>query len=286
MDSLRFAKRNTLVFFRDKAAVFFSLLGVLIIIGLYVLFLGDIIVKGMGFLGDKARFISDSWIMAGVVSAASITTAMGAYGTIVTDKDGKRIKDFYSSPIARRDIVLGYIISSIAISFILSLLSFIIAEIYILAYGGKLLAFYRYLQILGVIILSVFSSSAMMFFLVSFFNSNNAFATGSTIIGTLVGFIGGIYLPVGNFPQAIQAVIKVFPVSHSVSLLRQLMANDELVTLMSGQGLINYRHSMGIFFEVGGNTLPPFVSVLYLAASAILFFGLSVIKLRRKGRQR
>ncbi len=286
MDSLRFAKRNTLVFFRDKAAVFFSLLGVLIIIGLYVLFLGDIIVKGMGFLGDKARFISDSWIMAGVVSAASITTAMGAYGTIVTDKDGKRIKDFYSSPIARRDIVLGYIISSIAISFILSLLSFIIAEIYILAYGGKLLAFYRYLQILGVIILSVFSSSAMMFFLVSFFNSNNAFATGSTIIGTLVGFIGGIYLPVGNFPQAIQAVIKVFPVSHSVSLLRQLMANDELVTLMSGQGLINYRHSMGIFFEVGGNTLPPFVSVLYLTASAILFFGLSVIKLRRKGRQR
>lgn len=286
MDSLRFAKRNTLVFFRDKAAVFFSLLGVLIIIGLYVLFLGDIIVKGMGFLGDKARFISDSWIMAGVVSAASITTAMGAYGTIVTDKDGKRIKDFYSSPIARRDIVLGYIISSIAISFILSLLSFIIAEIYILAYGGKLLAFYRYLQILGVIILSVFSSSAMMFFLVSFFNSNNAFATGSTIIGTLVGFIGGIYLPVGNFPQAIQAVIKVFPVSHSVSLLRQLMANDELVTLMSGQGLINYRHSMGIFFEVGGNTLPPYVSVLYLAASAILFFGLSVIKLRRKGRQR
>jgi len=35
-----FAKRNLLIFFRDKAAVFFSLLAVFLIIGLYALFLG------------------------------------------------------------------------------------------------------------------------------------------------------------------------------------------------------------------------------------------------------
>ena len=35
-------KRNMLLFFRDKTTVFFSLLAVFIIIGLYALFLGDI----------------------------------------------------------------------------------------------------------------------------------------------------------------------------------------------------------------------------------------------------
>ncbi len=37
-----FIKRNLKVFFRDRAAVLFSLLAVFIIIGLYALFLGDV----------------------------------------------------------------------------------------------------------------------------------------------------------------------------------------------------------------------------------------------------
>jgi len=35
------ARRNLTVFFRDKAAVFFSLLSALIVFGLYIFFLGD-----------------------------------------------------------------------------------------------------------------------------------------------------------------------------------------------------------------------------------------------------
>lgn len=42
-----FAKRNLKLFFRDKSAVFFSLLAVFIIIGLYALFLGDVWTGGM-----------------------------------------------------------------------------------------------------------------------------------------------------------------------------------------------------------------------------------------------
>jgi hypothetical protein len=64
------------------------------------------------------------------------------------------------------------------------------------------------------------------------------------------------------------------------------MMNDELTTLMSGPALEEYQHFMGIFFKVGDATLQPVVSALYLAASAVLFFLLSVIKSKRKSRQR
>lgn len=49
--------RNLKLYFRDKAAVFFSLLGVLIIILLYVLFLGKMIAQtAEGFSDAVARF--------------------------------------------------------------------------------------------------------------------------------------------------------------------------------------------------------------------------------------
>lgn len=47
-------KRNLKLFFRDKTSVFFSLLAVFIIIGLYVLFLGNMMTKNLeDLLGKK-----------------------------------------------------------------------------------------------------------------------------------------------------------------------------------------------------------------------------------------
>ena len=39
---ISFSLRNLKLFFKDRAAVFFSLLAVFILIGLYALFLGDV----------------------------------------------------------------------------------------------------------------------------------------------------------------------------------------------------------------------------------------------------
>ena len=78
-------RRNLRVYFRDKASVFFSMLGVIIIIGLYLAFLGNMVEDAGASAGENARFMMDSWIMGGVISAASITTAMGAFGIMVED---------------------------------------------------------------------------------------------------------------------------------------------------------------------------------------------------------
>jgi multidrug/hemolysin transport system permease protein len=75
---IQFAIRNIKVFFKDKMSVFFSLMSVFIVIGLYVLFLGDVMESNLASLGDHKRFLMDSWIMAGLLSVTSITTTMGA----------------------------------------------------------------------------------------------------------------------------------------------------------------------------------------------------------------
>ncbi|NLZ61460.1 MAG: ABC transporter permease [Acholeplasmataceae bacterium] len=275
-------KRNLKIFFRDRAAVFFSLLGVLIIIGLYVLFLGDMVSAGINqipAIGDSGRFMMDSWIMSGVVASASITTCMGAFGIMIDDNVNHIIRDFKVSPIKNWQMVLGYIISSILIGILMSLITFIFAEVYIVIYGGEIVSFFAMLKLLGFIILSVSSSSALVFFIVTLIKSQNAFGTASTILGTLIGFLTGVYIPIGALPSAVQTVIKIFPVSHSAVLLRQTMMNEVVSLDNLPQEFLT---ELGIKYIVFDKIFPVWGHILVLILSMVLFYGLAILVVSRK----
>ncbi|NPV91048.1 MAG: ABC transporter permease [Firmicutes bacterium] len=278
--------RNLKIFFRDKANVFFSLLGVIIIIGLYVLFLGEIVISDMSGI-KGARFLMDSWIMAGVLAAASMTATLGAFGIMVEDKSKKQIKDFSASPLSRHSLAMGYIISSFTVGIILSLFAFIFAEIYILVYGGRLLDLLTMLKLLGCMVLAVLSSSSMVCLLVSFIKSQNAFGTASTIIGTLIGFLTGTYIPIGMFPSAIQLVIKIFPVSHAGVLFRQIMMDAPMREAFEGAPasvVSGFKEEMGVIFTYSGWEFPWWGSVVVLIVTTVIFYTFSLIKLTRKSR--
>jgi multidrug/hemolysin transport system permease protein len=281
-------KRNLKLFFRDRTSVFFSLLAVFIIIGLYVLFLGNMMVKNFKeLLGDNARFTIDSWVMAGLLSVTSITTTMGAFGTMVEDKTKKISKDFSSAPLKRSQLAGGYIMSSFIIGVIMSIVALGVAEIYILAGGGKLITLVPLLKLFGVMMLSVFAGSSMVFFIASFFKSNNAFATASTIIGTLIGFLTGIYIPIGSLPSAVQTAIKIFPISHAGALFRQIMMAVPMSIAFKNaplQAISGFKQAMGVVFYVGGKELSPLVNILVLVATGIVFYTLAVIRISIKKR--
>lgn len=277
------AKRNLKLFFRDKASVFFSLLAVFIIIGLYVLFLGNMLTSNMEWMGDSARFVMDSWIMAGLLAVTSLTTTMGAYGIMIEDKTKKVLKDFTASPVRRSALVGGYILSSFIIGVIMSVITFVLAEVYIVAYGGEPMSLAGMLRVFLCILLSVLSSSAMVFFMVSFFKSTNAFATASTVIGTLVGFLTGIYIPIGSLPASVQTAIRIFPVSHAGALMRQIMMEAPLKAAgLPAEAEEGFRLSMGVNYKFGDTILSPAASIVILLATAVVFYALALVNVSRK----
>lgn len=281
---LNIANRNIKLFFRDKMSVFFSLMSVLIVIGLYVLFLGDVLMSDMETY-EGARFLMDSWIMSGVIAVCSFTTTLGAFGVIINDRETKKLKDFIAAPIKRSTLAGGYIISSCFIGFITSIITFILAEIYIVAYGGELLPFLSMIKILGLIILSVIASSSMIFLLVSFLKSNNAFATASSIIGTLIGFLTGIYIPIGTLPSGVQTVVRFFPVSHSAVLLRQTMMEVPMEASFANapkKFVTEFKENLGVVLRYGDYTADTTVHILVLVATIIVFYGLAILNLSRK----
>lgn len=279
-----FIKRNVKLFFRDKSAVFFSLLAVFIIIGLYALFLGDVWLEDFPDI-EGARFLMDSWLIAGLLAVTSVTTTLGAFSVMVEDKAKKIAKDFYSAPIKRRSITGGYLFSVFIIGVIMSIVALVLSEAYVLLNGGELLGVAAALKVLGIILLATLSNTALMCFIVSFFKSQNAYATASTIIGTLIGFIAGIYLPIGTLPEAVQTVVKVFPVSHAAVLMRQAVMDVPIDAAFAGapqEALDGFNSMMGVSYKFGDFTVTPWMSIAFLVVTGILFYGLAMMKMSKK----
>ncbi len=283
---INFTKRNLLVYFKDKASVFFSLLSVFIIIGMYALFLGDVWTSSMADI-PGARNLMDCWICAGLIAVTSVTTTMGAFGTMVEDQTKKIIKDIRSSPLPRASIAGGYIFSAFIIGAIMCVVALALCQLYLLSGGGTLFTGLQLLKILGLILLSTFSNTALVLFFVSFFQSLNAFSIASTIIGTIIGFFTGIYIPIGQLPAGVQMVIKVFPPSHSALLLRQVMMEGAIKTGFAGapaSAIEHFKELMGVSFRIGDSAVTPLLSIAILVLSGVVFLGLSMLNLSRKKR--
>ena len=283
---MAFAKRNILLYFRDKTTVFFSLLAVIILITLYVLFLGDMTSKGLPDFPAKEALLT-SWFIAGILAVTSMTTTLGSFGILVEDRANKTYMDFYSSPIARAKLVGGYIISALVVGFIMCMITLIASNVFLYVSGEAVLSFGKMIEAGGVVILSVLASGSMVLLLVSFFKTSNAFAAASTVIGTLLGFLAGIYIPIGGLPEYIQAVVKLFPVSHSAALFRQLLMEGPLLDAFSNspaemkQG---FKIDMGMLYEINGTQTSKLFSILYLCVTTLLFFGLSLLVMKRKSK--
>lgn len=228
-------KRNCRVFLRDKAAVFFSFLSMLIILGLMVVFLGkmnsDELISVLAEYGgerdtvqdqENATYLIQLWTLAGILVVNSVTVTLTVMGTMVQDETRKRIMAFYVTSVNRIKLSLGYILSSWLVGTGMCVITLAVGEFYFVLQGHGLLAAVELLKLAGIIALSVFTFSALGYLLALFVHSDSAWSGILTIIGTLVGFAGGIYLPLSSLSETVQTVLKCIPVLHGAAMMREV----------------------------------------------------------------
>ena len=225
------------------------------------------------------------WIIAGLIGVTSVTANMGAFGTMIEDKSKNKIKDFYVSPIKKSKIVGGYIISSFIVGSMMSVVTLIISQIYLVYSGVDVLNFKELTEVFLIILMTSLSNSAMILFIVYLFISEKAFSTASTIVGTLIGFITGIYLPISMLPDSVQIIVKLFPTSHGISILRQIFMKKQMDISFADvpTNYINeFKESMGVVYYINDKLVSNTTSVFILIASTIIFFFLAVLILYKK----
>ena len=261
------------LFFRDRIAVFFSLLSSFIIIVLYIIFLGHTYTSSISQIQDTSQLMNQ-WVMAGILASSSVSTTISTFSIMVDDRIKAVEKDFLASPIHRNKIMLSYYVAGLLVGYVLSLLTFLFAQIYILLNGGTWFHFSTIIKIILVLVVIVVMNGSMMFCMTSFFKSHHAFSTAMTLIGTLIGFMTGIYIPIGSLPVSLQWVIKLFPTSHGAVLLRQIMMETSLVeTFQNIPHLLleHFEESFGIVYSFGQMKLTPLFHIIYLFIFILLF---------------
>ncbi|MDD4309803.1 MAG: ABC transporter permease, partial [Candidatus Cloacimonetes bacterium] len=141
------------------------------------------------------------------------------------------------------------------------------------------------LQVIGLIILNVFSSTSIIFCIVTLMKTEGAFQTFSTILGTVLGFITGIYVPIGVLSEPIQALTKFVPVTYGVALTRQVFMQEPITRMFAGAPdnvVAGFEKYFGSQVYYGGYQCPPLLMIFILLFSGFAFIGLSVMIVDKK----
>lgn len=294
----RLVKRNCLVYFRDRSAVMGSLFTMLIVVVLMVAFLGkmsiDSIVNILDEFGHNRDAVADRanaelfivlWTVAGIVIVNAVTVTQTMIGIMVQDDASGKLAGFYVAPVKRFTIVLGYVLSSVIVGILMCVFTMLVAEVYIVSIGGTVLGFVAAMKVLGIIVLNVFTSSCIMFILSLLMKTESGWNAVAMLVGTLVGFVGGIYIPVGSLPTAVVGLLKCFPVLHGSAMLRTVLTEDIMGTLFTGipadvPGKVS--EEMGIAFSMGGQQATPLLQVLFILGYGIIALLLATFIMRRK----
>lgn len=282
--------RSSKVFFRDRISVFFSLLSVIIVIGLYAIFLQKMQVDAIKQVADASPQLVtmvNEWLVAGLLSMMAVTTTLAAFGIAIKDIETKVTADFLTAPVSRSTIQMGYVLNAFLIGTIFTLVGFICCEIFLVATGGQWLGITSLFKVIGILLLSVLMASVFNVCLVLFINSQNAFSTLSTIVGTLLGFLCGVYVPIGVLPSFAQHAIMYFPFSHSTLLLRNAFMKNSLAKVFDGapvNAMEEYKQMYGVTYTLQDQPLSLSTSYLIMVATIVVLALLSIIIYKRKHR--
>ena len=285
---LYLTNRNSLIYMRDKKAVFFSVLSMLIVLGLMVIFLGsmnsqDLLLLLERYGGERneaqdrinVEHLIQLWILSGILIVNSVTVTLTVIGTMVQDEEQSRLASFYVAPVKRGKLVLGYVLAAWFTGAGLSILTLIAGELYMVFSGKGLLPVSTLMVMCGMIFLNTFVYASIGYLLAMFIHSYSAWGGMLTIVGTLVGFAGGIYLPLSSFSERIQTVLKCLPVLQGVSMMRKVCLEE--VTEITFEGMPS--QAVEIFQERMGVTLTAGERLISLGEqfSILAFYGIIAI---------
>ena len=240
---LALLKRNFILYFRNRSGVFFSLLGALISFLLYIIFLQKNLTDAWSQLPDNTNLLNN-WLMGGTLAVTGITTSFTALTQMVQDRENQVDQDLFLTDLGSWGLQVSYLISSIAISFVMQVFMFAVMGFYF----KESLVISHLPEIALIMLLSSLLSSLINILLIYRFQSVDSLGKLATIVGTVSGFLVGTYVPIGVLPDFAQIIMKCTPATYIASLYRQILMKEHLETAFTGNSrlLKEFQEKMGI----------------------------------------
>lgn len=236
MKTISFTVRNIRCYLREPGTTAISFLSVFIVLGLYLFVLSDIQITSMqNRMGNHMKdldlaidldLVMLHWILAGLLCIPSLSVPLAILYFKVYDVIDNVQDDFFVTSSKRSNFIFGYVLAAWICGFIMTMLTFLIGELYIVVNGGEVLSVSSIIQIAWIIALTILAFTGFLFFVIMFLNSKSSLTLITTIFHTLIGFVAGLYVPIGSLSDGVETIIKSIPLAQAAALLRQIMMKD------------------------------------------------------------
>ncbi|MDO4385060.1 MAG: ABC transporter permease [Clostridia bacterium] len=220
-------RRNCRLFFRDKGMFFSSLITPIILLVLYVTFLGNVYRDSFAGALPEGFVIEDALLNATVggqlisslLAVCCVTVAFCSNLLMVQDRVSGARRDLAVSPVRPSTIAVAYFCASALATLLISLTALAVCLGYLAMAGWLLRASDVLSMLLDVVLLTLFGvalSSCVNFPL----RTQGQGSAVGTIVSAGYGFLCGAYMPISNFSSGLQKVLSFLPGTYGTSLLR------------------------------------------------------------------
>ena len=285
---LELISRNRKVYTRDRLAFLMSFLSVIILILVYQVFLGQIQIDAIKEALNSDTASTDTiqmvnyWLISGLTTIISMTSTLGAFGVMVSDREKKLSEDFKVSPVSNFKVELAYAVFAILFGIIMTMFSCVFAIGIFNGFSSLLdYSMMDYLSILGIVSMGTVLAATIILPILAFIRTSSAFTTLSTIVGTFIGFISGVYLSIGSVGETLEQVMTWFPLTQVNALLKQVLMKDSIAQVFNdapSSVITNYKESYGIILQnASGEHLSNQFMFAYISIIIVVLLGVHFI---------
>lgn len=220
-------KRNTKLFFKDKGMFFTSLITPLILLVLYVTFLGNVykssftesLPQGFAVPDAVMNGLVAGQLFSSLLAVCCVTVAFCSNMLMVQDKVTGARGDLTITPVKPSVLALSYYISAMLATLLICLIAAGAGLAYLACVGWYLTVADIFLILADIFLLVMFGtalSSIINFFL----SSQGQISAVGTVVSAGYGFICGAYMPISNFSAGLQKALSFLPGTYGTSLIR------------------------------------------------------------------
>lgn len=230
IEFLYLTKRNVKLFLKDKGMVLSSLITPIILLLLFVTFLGNVyrdtfvsnLPEGFEVSSKIISGLVGGELCSSLIAVSCVTVAFCANFLMVQDKVSGARDDLLTSPVKKSALALGYyaatLLSTLIICFIATALCFVY-----LACTGWFLSFGDVMLVLTDLLILTMFGTVLSSIVNVFLTSQGQISAVGTIVSAGYGFICGAYMPLSQFGSGLRNTIMFLPGTYGTSLVRNHM---------------------------------------------------------------
>ncbi|MBX6764496.1 MAG: ABC transporter permease [Rubrobacteraceae bacterium] len=258
-------QRELIRFYRDRLRMFTSLLQPVLF--LFVLGTGLSTLASGGIGGLSLR----TFMFPGVLSMATLFTAMFSAGSIVWDREFGFLREMLVAPVRRSTIVIGKCLGGATVATSQGVIILCLAGLVGVPYSPALIA-----TLLAEILLLSFTITASGVMAAARIQNMQSFFALVQMFMMPMFFLSGALYPLSNLPDWLQVLTRINPLTYAVDPMRRAVFDHLDVNAAT-------RHALVTGVTWWGWQVPVWLELAIVAFIGVVMLAISIAEFRRTG---